>query len=181
MQAWENIAKIGTVVETDAQSKALARVNICGRISDWLPVLHFVNSFKRSISPVRVDEQVMVICPHGEANGGFIIRGVFNTSCKEPTGASPTCEVTEYEDGTRFSYDSAAKELKIEASNKITIVCKSASVTCDDATVKADSVSVDSPSIDLGLDGAGVVTGECKCAFTGLPHPDMSANTRSKF
>lgn len=121
MQAWENIAKIGTVVEVDSQSKALAKVNICGRISDWLPVLHFANSFKRSISPIRVDEQVMIVAPHGEANGGFIIRGVFNTNCKEPSGASSTCEVTEYEDGTRFSYDSGSKTLMLDCVGDIVI------------------------------------------------------------
>ena len=121
MQAWENIAKIGTIVEVDASSKALARVNICGRVSDFLPVLHFANSFKKTINPIRVDEQVMVICPHGEANGGFIIRGVFNIACSEPSGASATKEVTEYEDGTRFSYDSASKKLEIDCVGDIVI------------------------------------------------------------
>ncbi|MBE0491109.1 MAG: phage baseplate assembly protein V [Sulfurospirillum sp.] len=174
MQAWENIAKIGTIVEVDASARALAKVNIMGRTSDMLPVLHFANSFKRSINPLRVDEQVMVICPHGEANGGFIIRGVFNTSCKEPTGASATCEVTEYEDGTRFSYDSAAKEFKIEASDKITIICKSATILSDNLSITANTNHNGDVSINGNLIVSGTIS-DAKGDLTSHSHPDASA------
>lgn len=144
MQAWENIAKIGAIVEVDAQNRALAKVNIAGRVSDFLPVLHFANSFKRVINPIRVDEQVMVIAPHGEANGGFIIRGVFNVSCKEPNGWSDTKEVVEYEDGTRFSYDSSAKKLEVNCVGDISIVAGGSI-----RILAGGAIDIDGSAIDL--------------------------------
>ena len=109
MFKWENIVKVGTIAEINAKSKALVKVKISSRVSDFLPVLMFANSFKRRWEPVRVGEQVTVFCPFGNPNFGLVIRGIFNSSCKEPAGASDTCEVTEYEDGTRFSYDTKSK------------------------------------------------------------------------
>lgn len=183
-----NIVRFGTVTETkSANGKALARVQIGERVSDFLPVMSFSNTFRRHYIPVRPKEQVLVVSPFGEANGGLIFRGIFNKNSKEPDGANDTTEIIEYEDGTRLSYDTTAKELKIDAVDKITIICKAAKVTADtvdvtstSAKVTADTVEVDSASIDLGVGGAGVVTGECQCAFTGLPHHDKSSNTRSK-
>lgn len=144
MQNWENIAKIGTIVAVDVQNRALAKVSIAGRISDFLPVLHFANSFKRSVSPIRVNEQVMVIAPHAEANGGFIIRGVFNTSCREPEGWSDTKEVVEYEDGTRFSYDSSAKKLEVNCVGDISIVAGGSI-----RILAGGAIDIDGSTIDL--------------------------------
>lgn len=176
----KNLISVGTVTEVDA-SKSLAKVDILGRETDFLPVVQRANSFKREFIPVRVGEQVVVLCPDGDSDFGTILGSIFNQGCKEPSGSGQTIEITEYEDGTKVSYDVSAKELKIEATNKITIIASGdVDVTCANASVKAESVAVDSSSIDLGLGGKGVVTGECKCAFTGLPHPDMSGNTRSK-
>lgn len=170
----DNIASVGTISETkSADGKALARVKLFKRTTDFYPILSFSNLFKRHFIPARVGEQVLVIHPFGEASVGFIIRGIFNKSRKEHPLANDHTEVIDYEDGTVITYDTKAKELKINASNKITIICKS-------ANVKADSVEVDSPSIDMGIGGKGVVTGECICALTGQPHHDFSSNTRSK-
>lgn len=121
MEAWENIVKIGTIVEIHSQNKALAKVKVSSRISDFLPVIMFANTFKRSWEPIRVGEQVSVLSPFGDPNFGLVLRGVFNTNCKEPSGASNTCEVTEYEDGTRISYDTESKFLKIDAAGDILI------------------------------------------------------------
>lgn len=183
-----NIVRFGTVTESRSKDgKALARVQVGERVSDFLPVMSFSNSFKKHWIPVRPKEQVVVFSPFGEADSGFVIRSIFNKNAKEPTGANDTTEIIEYEDGTRLSYDTTAKELKIDAVDKITIICKAAKVTADtvdvtstSAKVTADTVEIDSASIDLGVGGKGVVTAECQCAFTGLPHHDKSANTRSK-
>jgi phage baseplate assembly protein V len=131
-------------------------------------------------------EQVVMFSPFGEANGGFILRSIFNKNAKEPALANEHTEVMEYEDGTVISYDTKAKELKINASDKITIICKAATVTADTVNVTAttvdvaaDSVTVDSSAIDLGVGGTGVVTGECICAFTGAPHGDISSTVKA--
>ena len=169
-----NLIQIGTISEVK-EDKALARVDLMGRVSDFLPVLSQSNEFKKHFIPARVGEQVVVLSPFGEASGGVILRGVFNKSLKEPQ-ASKSKEVLEYEDGTKISYDTQAKELKVEASDKITIIAGGdVNITCSNATLKADKVLVDSPSVDLGGNGGkGVVTGDCLCPFTGSPHADLS-------
>ncbi|WP_416860566.1 phage baseplate assembly protein V [Helicobacter ganmani] len=170
----KNLITIGTITETkSAEGKALARVNLCGRITDFLPVVSFANSYKRHYIPARIGEQVLVFSPYGEANGGIILRGIFNQECKESEEANNTREILTYEDGVSFSYDTETSTLKIDSPKQIQILCQNASIT-------AQKVEIDSPSIDLGLGGAGVVTTECTCAFTGSPHPHGSTNTRSK-
>jgi len=99
-----NIIQIGTVVETD-NKKALARVNILGRVTDFLPVKMIGNSFVKVFIPVRVNEQVMVVCPYGNANSGFIIPSIFNKSCKEPVGSSPDLAIVEFSGGVRIDSD----------------------------------------------------------------------------
>lgn len=148
METWENIAKIGTIVAVDTQNRALAKVNIAGRISDFLPVLHFASSYKRAVSPIRVNEQVMVIAPNGDVNGGFIIRGVFNTSCEEPSGWSDTKEIVEYEDGTRFSYDSSAKKLEVNCAGDITIVAKNITIQAQHTSFVGGSITHNGTPID---------------------------------
>ena len=167
-----NLINIGTVVSV-SEDKRLAVVDILGRKTNLLPVISGANSFKKKATPVRVGEQVAVFCPNGNSDFGFVLGGIFNSDCKEPAGFNKDVEITQYEDGTTISYDVKAKELKIDAVGKITIICK-------DANITANSVVIDSGNIDLGTGGKGVVTGECECAFTGLPHHSFSSNTRSK-
>ncbi|WP_324171986.1 phage baseplate assembly protein V [Sulfurimonas sp.] len=182
----KNLISIGTICEIDA-TRALAKVNILDRETDFFPVLSISSSFKRKFTPIRIGEQVLVLCPNGNADFGIIIPSIFNKDSLEPNGSNENIEIAEYEDGTIISYDTKTKELKIDASDKITIICKSINVKCDSAKidaksveVKADTTIVDSPSIDLGKGGKGVVTGECICALTGAPHHDFSSNTMSK-
>jgi phage baseplate assembly protein V len=176
----DNIASVGTISETQsAKGKALARVKLLKRTTAFYPILSFSNTFKRHFIPARVGEQVLVIHPFGEASVGFIIRGIFNKGRKEHSLSNDHTEVIDFEDGTVITYDTQAKELKINASDKITIICKAAKVTAETVDVVADSVKIDSGSIDLGDGGKGIVTGECLCAFTGTPHSDISSKVRA--
>jgi len=165
-----NIVQVGTVVEID-KSKALARVNILGRVTDFLPVFMWTNDFVKVWLPIRVGQQVAVLSPFGNGNSGIILPSIYNKSCKEPNGANDENVVIEFSKGVKIISD--GENINID-------VPKDINVTCTNANVKASSVKVDSPSVDLGLGGKGVVTGECICAFTGKPHHDYSANTRSK-
>jgi len=165
-----NLIQIGTVVEID-ESKALGRVNVLGRVTDFLPVKMIGNSFVKVFIPIRVNEQVLVVSPYGNANSGFIIPSIFNVNCKEPNGANDENVVIEFSKGVKIVCD--GENINIDVPKDINVICTN-------ANIKAESVKVDSPSIDLGLGGKGVVTGECICAFTGKPHHDYSANTRSK-
>lgn len=90
------MVQIGTVCASKAsEGKALVRVDILGRQSDWMPVLSMANDFVKVWVPPKIGMQVLVISSLGDANGGFVLPSIFNTSCKEPTGASDTNAIVE--------------------------------------------------------------------------------------
>lgn len=163
-----NLVNVGTISETKSKDgKALVRVKVLERESDFLPIVSFGNSFKRHFIPARVGEQVVMFCPFGEANGGFIVRSIFNKNCKEPSGSNEHTEVIEYEDGTVLSYDTKAKELKVDASNKITIICKSASVTADTVNVTATTTHTGDVTINGKLTVSKQITGSGGLSISG--------------
>lgn len=146
----ENLISIGTVSQTKSEDgKSLARVKIGDRETDFFPATSWINSFFKVYAPMRVGEQVIVLSPFGEASSGVIIRSIFNTNAKEPTWANNTTAGVEFEDGTTITYDTSAKELKVDATDKITIICQSASVTADSVDVKAQGVTVNANSVDI--------------------------------
>jgi len=152
-----NIVSFGTISQTkSADGKALARVKVMDRETDFLPVVSFSNSFKKHFIPVRVGEQVVMFSPFGEASGGFIIRSIFHKVANEPSLANEHTEVMEYEDGTVITYDTQAKELKINASDKITIICKAASVTANTVDITATTTN----NGDVNINGNVTVTGD---------------------
>jgi len=99
-----NIIQVGTVVEID-ETKALARVNVLGRVTDFLPVKMIGNSFVKVFIPIRVNEQVLVVCPYGNANSGFIIPSIFNKTTKEPSGSGADKAIIEFSGGVRIESD----------------------------------------------------------------------------
>jgi phage baseplate assembly protein V len=171
--------QIGTITEVN-NKKALAKVLVDERVSDWLPVLSIASAFKKHFIPIKIDDQVMVLNPYGNNENGFILRGIFYSEQNVPTGAGDNSEVIEYADGTLLKFDIENKIISINTPSEITIVCENAKVEAKNVDVKADTVKIDSKSIDLGLGGKGVITAESMCPFTGSPHIDPSQNTRSK-
>lgn len=155
----ENIVQVGTISQTKSvDGKALARVVLDDsgedkRVSKFLPVASIANTFMKIWIPIKVGEQVLVISPFGNANSGFIIRSIFNRSCKEPTGANEHTTVIEFDDGTIIKYDSKASELKIDAAKSINIFCQTATITA--ATVDI--------SADVSIDGDLSITGDISC------------------
>lgn len=115
----ENIVQVGQISATKNQDgKALARVVVHDvgedkRVTDFLPVIGFANSFARVFFPLRAGEQVLVISLFGDANKGFILRSIFNKSCKEPDGASENKTIIEFEDGAILSYDTQSSTLEV--------------------------------------------------------------------
>lgn len=123
----ENIVQIGQISATKNQDgKALARVVVHDvgedkRVTDFLPVLSLANSFFRVFFPIRVGEQVLVISLFGDANKGFILRSIFNKSCKEPDGANENKAIIEFEDGTIIFYDTKSKKLDFNCVGDVSI------------------------------------------------------------
>lgn len=156
-----------------------AKIKIADNLStDFVDVFQGgANSHSVSFKPLKVGEQGMLLSNCDDLNSGAFIRGIYQNKHKlEP---SDTKEYTVFSDGTTISYDTSNSTLDVSVVKTININCVDVNVTCTNANVKASSVKVDSPSIDLGLGGLGVVTGECKCPVLGINHPDCSLNTRS--
>lgn len=175
-----NVCQIGTITQTkSAEGLALAKVKIDDRETDFFPVVSKSNSFKKHYIPVRVDEQVAVFCPFGEANIGFIIPGLFNKSCKEPTGSSDVRETITYEDGTSIFYDTEAKELNINAVGKINVTCKSATVTADTVDITATTTNTGNVTINGTLTVSKQITGAGGMAISGGSGASFDGNINS--
>lgn len=169
----ENIVQIGTISATKSKDgKALARVILDDdednqRVSKFLPVVSLANSFGKVYFPLRVNEQVLVISPFGNANSGFIIRSIFNKSCKEPNGANEHTAIVEFEDGTRISYDSKASDLKVDAVKSINIICKTATVTANSTTITSTTTHEGDVTINGKLKVTELIEGGDGIAIKG--------------
>lgn len=154
---------VGRVIEAKG---GLIRVDIVGVKTDFIPYLQTFSSFKTSFCPPQKDQQVLVF----KLSDVMIAIGDLN---KESAQANPNKEITTYSDGTTISYDVSNSTLEINSQAAIHIKAKDIHIECKNAKIKSES-------IDLGDSGGGnVVTTQCLCAFTGLPHPDGSSKVRA--
>ena len=158
----KNIVYIASIVSTkSAEGKALATVSVGeDEESEFFPVLSLSSSFKKHWIPIRANEQVIVLHPFGNANKGYLIRGIFFKSSKEPTGANDTTEVMEFEDGARFTYDTSTGLFQVSGVKKM--VFKSPIITLDGEVNATKSLTV-SNNIEAGVDltiGGTVTDGE---------------------
>jgi len=131
-----NICQVGTISEvyTTQRSKdhddyaLFAKVDIMGRSTDFFPVMAQMGTFKKHYCPPYVGEQVMVMCPFGNANVGYIMRGIYAHD-KEPITHSERdrkTEYVEYEDETKAEISLKDEHIKLETPNKIIIRVKNA-------------------------------------------------------
>jgi phage baseplate assembly protein V len=176
----KNIVRVTSIVTPNIDGKALATIKIGKSESIEFPVVSFANSFKKHWIPIRANEQVVVVFPLGNANKGFIFRGIFWKKLKEPKGADGDTEIVEYEDGTRISYSTKDNTLKVEGNCKIVIEVKDVTIKAENVKVEADKVEIKSNKIELGgAGGMGVITEKSICPFTKSPHTNGSTVTSS--
>jgi phage baseplate assembly protein V len=156
------LVNIGTICEVKDDSadenKSLGRVAIGDDYTTgFLPVLTLAaNSVVKIFTPLVVGEQVVILSPAGDIDSGIIIGSIFNKKIKEPVATTGET-VIEFGDGVIIRHKPNSK-LEIKTPLKLEINCKVADIT-------ADAVKIDSSNIELGEDGAGVVTGECVCFY----------------
>lgn len=116
-QKFEAIVNFGTIDDTKAsEGKALARVKIGDRVTDFLPVKMIANSFVKVWIPPRVGEQVVVISPFGNPSSGFIVPDFFNKGCREPDGANEDSVIVEVGEN-RIELEKS--EIKVKAPTKV--------------------------------------------------------------
>ena len=159
----------GVVAEVKG-SKARVQIGI-GITTDFIHCPQVANSFKRFWSPLRVGEQCYVVAVRGSINEGFIVRGIYynKDGHKVPDGANENTEITQYEDGTKISYDVENKQLDVSLAGSATINIKgnaniivggSAKVQAASVEIKADNATLDCPATEVkgNITATGVVT-----------------------
>ncbi|WP_419768583.1 hypothetical protein [Arcobacter sp.] len=149
-----NLVQIGTIHESKIlDGQHLARVildddGINKRVSPFIPVKSLANSFGRAFFPIRSGEQVIVISPFGNINGGFIIRSIFHKKCQLPSGANENIAVIEFEDGTRFSYDTKNKKLIVSCVNEIDFIAKKINIKAENTNFDGGAITHNGTPID---------------------------------
>jgi len=145
-----NIVQVGTVTETKcSDGKALARVNILGRVTDFLPVKMIGNDFIRIWIPVRVGEQVLVVSPYGNANSGFVIPSIFNLNLPEPSGATENKAIVEFAKGVRIESD--GENVDIAAPVNVNVNCATATVTAINTVITSTTTNNGNVTINGNL------------------------------
>lgn len=164
----DNLIQLGTIVNVDTANRALVRVKLFDRTTDWLPYKMIANSHIRVWTPPKVDEQVIVFSPFGEGDDGVVIGGIYNKSLKEPTASNDHTSVIEFSDGTVITYDTTAKALTIDASGSIAITAPSG------ITVTANTDITGDVTITGSLTVSGTITDE-KGSLTTHVHSGVLA------
>lgn len=131
----DNLIQIGTITAVDTENRALVRVQIHERVTDWFPYKMLANSHIKIWTPPHVGEQVIVLSPYGEGDDGVVIGSIFNKDLKEPTAANDHTSVIEFSDGTVITYDTTAKALTINASGSVAITAPSGASITGNVTV----------------------------------------------
>ncbi len=152
-----NFVEIGTVVGVDLSNRALVRVQLFDRVSAWMPYQSISNKFMKVWIPPQIGEQVIVMLPFAEANGGIALGSIFNKGCKEPEGANDHTAIVEFSDGTRIVYDMQTHDLSITTEHHI-------------------NLSATAVNIDGDLNVTGTITDE-KGSLSTHVHKDVMPGT----
>jgi len=123
------LVAFGTVVESKAhEGRALVRVAVYERVTDWLPVASLSNSFFKLWVPPLVGMQVTVISPGGDAAYGVVIPAIFNAQCKEPNGANGANAILEA-GGNRVVFNQ--NDIAISAPSGVSITTPTVNISGD--------------------------------------------------
>lgn len=150
----DNMIQFGTIVNVDQANRALVRVQLFDRVTDWLPYKMIANSHIRVWTPPKAGEQVIVLAPFGEGDDGVVIGSIFYKGQKEPAAANDHASVVEFSDGTVISYDVTAKALTVDASGSVAISAPSG------ITVTANTAITGNVTITGNLNVSGTITDE---------------------
>ncbi len=150
----ENLIQYGTITAVDPDGKALVRVQIFERVTDWIPYVMKASKHIKIWIPPQIGEQVEVKFPFGETDGGHAEGSIYNKDCKEPVWANNHTSGIEFSDGTIITYDTTAKALTINAVGSIGITAPSG------ITVTANTAITGNVTITGNLTVSGTITDE---------------------
>ncbi len=117
----ENLIQLGTIVGVDTANRALVRVQIDDRVTDWIPYSMKASSHIKIWMPPQIGEQVEVHSPYGEGDDGVAYGSIYNKECKEPTGANGFTTIIEWSNWARIEVDTQANTMKLINPSEVTI------------------------------------------------------------
>ena len=182
-----NILRVGNVAEVDHE-RARCRVAIGDLKTAWLKWFTDAASDDSTWWAPKIGEQVMVLSPSGEMAQGAVLPAIYQDKWPAQE-ASPDVIGRWLPDGTNIQYNSEESTLTINAVGDITLNVQGnlkanvdGDVTVDaggDLTAKAaGSADIEAETISAN-GGAGVVTQQHICHFTGNPHGDGSSTVKA--
>lgn len=121
MPSTDNLIQLGTIVGVDPANRALVRVQIDDRVTDWIPYAMKASKYIKIWIPPQIGEQVEVHSPYGEGDDGVAHGSIYNKDCKEPTGANGFTTIIEWSDGTRVEVDTQAHTIKLKSPSEVMI------------------------------------------------------------
>lgn len=158
----DDLIQYGTITAVDPDGKALVRVQIFERVTDWIPYVMKASKHIKIWIPPQIGEQVEVKFPFGETDSGHAEGSIYNKDCKEPDGANGFTTIIEWSNGARVEVDTQANTMKLKNPGDITL--KSTSKITLDAPI------VELPTGDLIV--AKTITDE-KGNVTTHTHPGV--------
>lgn len=164
----DNLIQLGTIVGVDTSNRALVRVQIDDRVTDWIPYSMKASKHIKIWIPPQIGEQVEVHSPYGEGDDGVAHGSIYNKECKEPTWANDHTSGIEFSDGTVITYDTTAKALTIDASGSIAITAPSG------MTATANTTITGNVTIDGNLSVSGTIS-DVKGLLTSHTHIGVMA------
>lgn len=109
----ENLIQLGTIVGVDPANRALVRVQIDDRVTDWIPYAMKASKYIKIWIPPQIGEQVEVHSPYGEGDDGVAHGSIYNKDCKEPDGANSHTSIIEWSNGARVAVDVEAGTMDV--------------------------------------------------------------------
>ncbi|WP_052465012.1 phage baseplate assembly protein V [Geoalkalibacter subterraneus] len=173
-----NLLRVGTVAELDAPA-AKVRVKSGNLLTTWLPWLTRRASNDRDWWAPEVGEQVLLLAPCGDLAQGLVLPAIYQAA-HPANGDRETVRRIDFADGGFVQYDRAAGQLHINTAGQTLIdVGGNADINVAGKTtlISKNKVDIDGGSGQL----KGAVQGDCICAFTGKPHPHISATVQESF
>ncbi len=176
-----NVIRRGVIVEADYDA-ARVKVQLGDNTTGWLPWLT-----RRAGSAIEwwapeIGEQVTVLSPSGDLAQGEVLPALYSTAHPAPV-SDPKIRRINYGDGSFTEYNETTHTMTVTVNggdtvlnttgNLDAVVGGNADVMADGAaSVTANTITLDGAS---GGGAKGVVQGDCLCAFTRAPHPQISA------
>jgi phage baseplate assembly protein V len=181
----ENLIRNGTIAEANYPA-ARVRVkydedeNGNPVLTNWLPWQTHRAGSAIDWWPPEVGEQVTILSPSGDMANGVVVPSIYQTAHPAPSN-DPNKRRVNFGDGSFVEYDRSAHKftltvnggnVAVSATGNIDAVAGgNADITAGGnvAVAASGTATIDAASIHHN-GGTGVVTKECICHLTGLPH-----------